>query len=120
MRGIVITSLICILSVMTSTDLLQAQAIIEGRITDAGTGEPLHGAHVFLSETKIGTATNPSGHYRLRRIMPGAHRLVVSMIGYGRASVDLVIGSGEIKKVDVELEPAVYKMEEIYVGNLDK
>ncbi len=120
MRRSFIISLLFSLLVIARVDLLQAQTVIEGRVTDAQTGEPLQGAHVFLADTKSGTVTDPFGRFRLSHPMPGVYRLVVSMIGYDRTPIDIAFGSGEFKKVDAELEPVVYKMDEIYVGNLDE
>lgn len=117
MRGIFIAILIGSLSGLVNVKTLQAQAVATGRIVDANTGKPLSGAHVFLSGTKIGTATNPNGQYRLRRIPPGGHRLVVSMIGYGRTLTEIVIGPKETLEMNFELKPVVYEMPEIYVGN---
>ena len=120
MRVTFITLLVYTLMMVTNTDLLLAQATVQGKIVEAGTGKPLSGAHVFLSDTKTGTATDPSGYYRLRRITPGVYRLVVSMIGYDKTVIEVGFEPGESKTVDVELEPVVYEMGEIYVGDLDE
>ncbi|MDX1618974.1 MAG: carboxypeptidase-like regulatory domain-containing protein [Balneolaceae bacterium] len=111
-----------LLSIWTGAGTLYAQSEAEamGIVVDAQTGEPLKGAHVFLSGTKIGTATDRRGHYRLRSIPPGGYRLVVSIIGYKTAGIDIVIGPGETLRLDYQLNPVVYEMPEIYVGNLDK
>jgi hypothetical protein len=94
-------------------------AYIEGRVVDAETGEPLRGAHVFLSGTQIGTVTNPSGRFEINRIPAGSHRLVISIIGYERDPVELIFTSGERKVIFKRLKPVVYEMDEIYAGNLD-
>lgn len=94
-------------------------ARIEGRITDADTGEPLQGVHVFLSGTKIGTATRPSGQFLLDGIPPGHYRLVVSMIGYGQTVTEVSFGEQERKFETIRLEPVVYDLGELYAGNLD-
>jgi hypothetical protein len=94
-------------------------AYLEGRIIDAETGEPLRGAHVFLSGTQIGTITNPAGRFQISRIPAGSHRLVISIIGYDRVPTDMVFRAGERKTVLKKLKPVVYEMDEIYAGNLD-
>lgn len=119
-RVFITTLIISGLSVLGSVDVLCAQAIVEGRVIDTETKEPLQGAHVFFSGTTIGTSTDPAGRYVLRQIPPGAHRLVVSIIGYGRKTYDLILGPEERKTMDFGLKPVVYEMNEIYVGNLDK
>lgn len=120
MRKISIILLMGCLSVLVSTAGVQAQATAEGQVIDAETGRPLAGAHVYLSGTKIGTATDLSGQYRIRRIPAGGYRLVVSMIGYGRTTTQMIIGPGDIQKKDFELKPVVYELPEIYVGDFDK
>jgi hypothetical protein len=120
MRSTFVTFLVIGLLMLASSNLLQAQAVVEGKIIDARTGKPLQGAHVFLSDTKIGTVTKPSGHYQLAQIPPGAYRLVISMIGYDRTSIEIIFNAGETNRMDVELDPVVYEMDEIYVGDLDE
>jgi len=120
MHRLFIIAIICGLTVLGSAPVLCAQAVVEGRIIGQETGEPLQGVHVFLSGTKIGTSTNASGDYVLRNIPPGAHRLVVSVIGYERKTLELVLGPVENKTMDFGLKPVVYEMSEIFVGNLDK
>jgi len=99
---------------------LHAQATVVGSVIDSTNGIVLGGVNVFLSGTKIGTATNSRGHYKLQRIPQGGYRLVVSIIGYKKAVKKIVIGGGEIQTFDFKLEPIIYEMPEIYVGNLDK
>jgi len=120
MRKISIILIMGCLSVLAGAQMLQAQATAEGQVIDAETGRPLAGAHVYLSGTKIGTATDLSGQYRIRRIPAGGYRLVVSMIGYGRTTTQMIIGPGDIQKKDFELKPVVYELPEIYVGDFDK
>jgi hypothetical protein len=123
MRGFLIAILTCSFVVLVNPELVQAQntekAVLEGRIVNAETGEPLHGAHIFLSGTTIGTVSNASGRFSLRGVSPGVHRLVISMIGFGRTSEDITVRSGEAITYFKELKPVVYEMEDIFVGNLD-
>ncbi len=108
----------------TGNGLLQAQqsdfARIEGRVINSQNGEPLQSAHVFLSGTKIGTVTNSAGYFRLREVPPGLHRLVVSIVGYDRIVNELSVAPREQLNESLELTPAVYEMNEVYVGNLDE
>lgn len=96
-----------------------AQATIQGRVLDDNTGEPLEGAHVFLSGTSIGTVTNASGRFLIERIPPGSYRLVVSIIGYDRTPADIILREAEERTFVRRLKPVIYQMNELYVGNLD-
>lgn len=124
MRVFKILFLFCIFAAIVNPVILHSQApnwsFLEGRVVDGETGEPLDDVHLFLSGTKIGTVSNPAGRYRLNRIPPGFHRLVISIVGHGRNTEDLLIAPGELKTLNIELDPVVYEMDEIYAGNLDE
>lgn len=123
MRSIVFTLLIGALLCTVLRESLQAQEtgvnVIEGRIVHSESGEPLRGAHVFLSGTTIGTVTNASGRFRIERIPPGAHRLTVSMIGFDRITDDLLVRANETRTVSVKLKPVIYEMDPLFIGDLD-
>src|SRR5699024_9663065 len=79
---------------------LHAQPTIEGKVIDVQTGKPLPEANVFLSGTKMGTATNDAGYYRLSNIPPGGYRLVVSIIGYEQKVSDVIVGHQASKEIN--------------------
>jgi len=120
MRSFLTTLLIGSFLIAGHTAALQAQATVAGKITDSKTGKPLRGVNVFLSGTTTGTATNSAGKYKLDRIPPGGYRLVISIIGYGKTVKNIIVGSREIRRIDLKLKPVVYEMPEIFVGNLGK
>jgi len=62
---------------------------IAGTVVDASTGEPLPDANVLLADAGTGTATDPSGRFAVAPVLAGAHRLVVTYVGY-QTSVDSV------------------------------
>src|SRR5699024_4537138 len=99
---------------------LHAQPTIEGKVIDVQSGKPLPETNVFLSGTKMGTATNDAGYYRLSNIPPGGYRLVVSIIGYEQKVSDVIIGHQASKQINLELEPVVYELPELSVRNLDE
>ncbi|MGK7371284.1 MAG: carboxypeptidase-like regulatory domain-containing protein, partial [Candidatus Halalkalibacterium sp. M3_1C_030] len=119
-RIFIITLLAFGLSNLGSPQLAYAQATVEGRVIDTETKQALQGVHVFFSGTKIGTSTDRGGNYTLDNIPPGVHRLVVSMVGYGRKTFELVLEPDENKTMDFGLKPVVYEMNEVFVGNLDE
>lgn len=66
------------------------RATISGYVKDAGSGEVLIGANVFVKETMKGTATNVYGYYVLN-VEPGTHTLVMSFIGYEEFTREITV-----------------------------
>src|SRR5688500_9269491 len=57
-------------------------ASLTGKVTDAGSAEPLSGARVFVPGTVMSATTRLDGTYRLQ-LAPGTHEVRVVYIGYG-------------------------------------
>ncbi len=85
------------LAVVTALPAL-AQApsggVLEGHVVDAESGEGLAGAHVFLSGTSRGAATDAEGRFRLDAVPAGRHEVVATMVGYAPATQPLQVGAG--------------------------
>jgi hypothetical protein len=90
-------------------------AIIEGRVTDAETGEPLQGTHVFIATSMKGTTTDAEGHYRLERVPLGALRLFASVIGFEQVAVDTLLRESRVYTIDFDLQPEVIEVGEVTV-----
>lgn len=65
----------------------QQQGVIEGRVTDAGSGAPLAGAEILVSrdvrrDTPLLVTTDAFGHYRAEDLDPGRYRLIAQRNGY--------------------------------------
>ena len=87
----------------------QAQTVVQGRVTDAQTGEGLAAATVQVEGTSRGTITNRTGDYEIV-VPPGAAALVVRFIGYQPARRAVEGG-----RLDVALTPAVAELGEAIV-----
>ncbi len=90
-------------------------ASIAGYVTDATSGETLLTAHVLLRGTDVGTATNNSGYYALTGLAPGRYTVIASYIGYRQERVEVELAAGEERRLDVELTPVEFEIEEITV-----
>ncbi len=62
--------------------LLAAGGKIAGRVVEAGTGEPLPAANVYIPELHRGTATDADGFYYLLDIPPGTYTLRAEYLGH--------------------------------------
>jgi len=68
---------------------------VEGKITDAATGQPLAGATVTVNGA-IGVTTDTAGLYQISNISPGAITLEASIAGYAAASSSGSLGAGGV------------------------
>lgn len=59
----------------------QQKYTLSGSVSEKGTTS-VPGANVFIEGTTMGTQTDAKGHYSLKNIPVGRHRLVASMVGY--------------------------------------
>ncbi len=96
-RRIVIIAVILLLKTSLSTEVFSFQALneaahISGIVVDDNSGEQLLGANVYLSNTLMGTASDSSGVFRIRRIPLGVYKLIISYVGY----------ETEIKMVEID------------------
>ncbi|MGF1670988.1 MAG: carboxypeptidase-like regulatory domain-containing protein, partial [Balneolaceae bacterium] len=89
---------------------LEMMQIIEGRVTDAITREPLPGVNVVVEGTTIGTSTDVSGEYELD-VPDEAQVLVFTFVGY-QEHREQITGRTVI---NVELQPTVELLEDLVV-----
>lgn len=98
--------------------LAQAQATtakISGTILDEKTGEKLVGVNVAVQGTKKGARSNVDGKFVVT-VDPGSYDLRVSAVGYKtKVLEDVKVLPGDVKSVDVTLESAVVKGEDVVV-----
>jgi hypothetical protein len=69
---------------------------VSGFVRDAQTGESLAYVTVVLAGTRWGGVTDPSGHYALAGIPPGAYALRVQSLGYVASSDSVVLGTRDL------------------------
>ena len=101
------------------TPLLAQQSLaIQGKVTDARTGEALPGANVYVSELTVGSATDRDGSYTF--LIPAASvrgqqaTLVVRFIGYKQKTEKIQLNPGIVTR-DFALQEDVLGLEEVVV-----
>lgn len=113
--SIFVKHLFLFLLLLPFTAMGQQTASVNGYVTDASNGETLISANVALQGTSKGDATNNSGYYTITNIEPGTYTLVVSYLGYERYEEKIDLEEGENMRVDVELQPEGYQLDELVV-----
>ncbi|MDQ7041165.1 MAG: TonB-dependent receptor [Rhodothermus sp.] len=101
-----------LVALMLSPGLTAAQqtATIQGRVTDADSGDPLPGANVVLyraGESTVfrGAATDLEGHYRLENLPAGTYEVVARFVGYADARRTVTLAADATVTVDLTLAP---------------
>ena len=89
-------------------------AVLKGRVRDAGTGDPLPGANVYLESADRGTTTGPDGRFEIGGVAAGSDTLVASFIGYEEFRRAVVVAGSDME-VLVELVAEVFRGQEIVV-----
>jgi hypothetical protein len=99
--------------------LAQQKFQLTGSVTEKGT-TIIPGASIFIEGTTMGTQSDAKGHYVLKNIPPGRHRLVASMVGYVPKLV-LLEFPGKITELNINLEEDNKTLDEVrVVGSQDK
>jgi iron complex outermembrane receptor protein len=60
----------------------QLNISLSGKISDAKTGEPLHGANIYIADIKVGAVSDATGKYIFNDVPNGHHLIEVSYSGY--------------------------------------
>ncbi len=74
--------LLVIVSILFIQTMIFAGGKLVGKVTEAGTGEPLFGVNIVIIGKDIGSATDIDGDYFVLNIPPGIYEVKATMIGY--------------------------------------
>lgn len=92
---------------------LQAQeTVVQGKVTDAVTGEPVPYANVVFMGTAIGAATDFDGNYKIATTMP-VDSVTASIIGYKTKSKG--VRKRETQTVNFQLSEDVATLQEVQI-----
>lgn len=89
---------------------LAQETVIKGKVTDAGSGDPIPYVNVIFQGTSIGVTTDFEGNFELKSHTPG-DTLLVSYIGYKPKK--RVIKKGIAQVVNIQLEEDITKLQEV-------
>lgn len=93
----------------------QSRGEVRGRLTDAGSGEPLAFANVAILGTSLGTVTDENGFYTLGGLQPGSYTLVFSYLSYKNQEHPMQVRAGETIELNGSLMMEAIMGEEVVV-----
>lgn len=89
-----------------------AQTIVSGKVTDAGSGDPIPFANVVFKGTSIGTTTDFDGNYSLKTTAP-VDSLQASYIGYFPKTK--AVKKGITQVINFQLEEQLNSLNEVVI-----
>ncbi|MFN2563809.1 MAG: SusC/RagA family TonB-linked outer membrane protein [Gemmatimonadaceae bacterium] len=101
-----------LLTAPTATAAAQ-QGTISGRVTEAGTGQPIIEARVIVIGTTLFARTNPDGRYTIRGVPPGPTSVRVVRVGFSEQRRSVTVAPGETVTLDVAMAEAVVRLQEV-------
>lgn len=88
--------LLLMLFLVSFTNMAQSEKIVlEGKVTDKATGEPLPGALISYGEIAASTISDENGKYRLM-LSPGTYLLNASYLGYDKFQEKIVVNGNAV------------------------
>ncbi|MEP6494579.1 MAG: SusC/RagA family TonB-linked outer membrane protein [bacterium] len=88
-------------------------ATLSGRVTAAGTGEPLGDAKVFVVNSSTNTTTNSEGKYTLRAVPAGTFEIRVLRVGYQEQKKSIAVSAGATMTLDFTMAQAVVQLQDV-------
>lgn len=90
--------------------------LLEGRIIDKATREPLPAANVLIIGTSFGAASDADGVFHINNIRAGIYDLRFSMVGYRTVIMRKVTILPDLRtRIDVEMEQSVIEIDVVEV-----
>ena len=93
----------------------QATGTVQGRVTDAGNGQPLANAQVRIEGTVLGALSDASGQYTVTSVPTGRRTVVARRIGYGEGRRTADVTSAAAVTVDISMTAAATTLGEVVV-----
>jgi hypothetical protein len=91
--------------------------VIQGKVVDAQTKEPLIGVNVLVINTTRGAATDVEGNYSIAGLTPGTYQLDFTYIGYLNQKItDVIVTHSKPVRLNIELQEQSLENEQIIVS----
>lgn len=91
----------------------QSKVSLQGKVTDAFSGEPLPGSTIYFPDLRAGTVCNEKGIYSFSNLAPGKYLAEISHLGYTSITEIVEVGINSI--MDFKMDPTVVENEGVTV-----
>ncbi|QJX47577.1 TonB-dependent receptor [Hymenobacter taeanensis] len=100
---------------LTGTAVVAQQVSLQGRVREAGKGQPVSGCEVYVRGSRQIARTDSAGVFTLNRLAPGRLQLQLSSIGHEPLRTEVKV-SAEGGEVDFELTRRERQLREVVVA----
>jgi TonB-linked SusC/RagA family outer membrane protein len=88
---------------------------ISGRVTDAGSGNPVPSAQVFIADLDLGVLSQQNGTFTLQNVPAGTQTVTVQRLGFREASQTVAVSAGEAVVLNFAVAEAALQLDEVIV-----
>ncbi len=103
---------------LTISNLFAQTGIVSGQILLKGEQLPQPGISVFINGLAKGDVTNTDGKFKFENLAPGEYELQTSGVGFANVSQMVLVKTGEIAQVIIEVEEAVMGLPAVVVQGI--
>ncbi|MBI1287722.1 MAG: TonB-dependent receptor plug domain-containing protein [Flavobacteriales bacterium] len=104
------------LLLISSLSTFAQTGIVQGRVSDANSNEPIPFANVVLQGTTLGASTDLDGNYEIKNITPGLYNVEVSFLGYKtHVEYEVEVFNNKPALINVKLEEDSKTLEAVVV-----
>jgi len=103
-----------ILYLMVSPNLF-SQNIFKAFVTEKVSNQPLPGVNVVVAGTTIGATTNDDGYVEIKNVPPGSQKIIFSLIGYEKVTLELFFSLPEEKIFEINMKEEAEEFAEISI-----
>lgn len=98
-----------------SKDAESAVGEVSGRVIDAKTKKPIPDVILLINGAGVGTTSDASGCYSLKKLPEGKYTFITSCVGYKSVKKEFEVSSKKSVEVNFELEEQAVEVDEIVV-----
>jgi iron complex outermembrane recepter protein len=107
MKRAFFTSILVVAAAVGSVNA-QGTAVLQGRLVNSLSGEPVAGATVVIDELRRETVSAPDGTFRFDNLAPGPYHVYVRTAGYSARRTEVTVAADASKPVDVQVDPDLH------------
>lgn len=106
---------IIVITLLSFTGALAQNATIKGKIKQTDSTTAMSGVSIYLDKTNIGSTSNSSGNYIIKKVPEGQYTLVASAIGYHTLKKEISIKENEVLNMNLTMVEAVSSLSEVVI-----